>query len=79
MCMDYSGTGKAFGETSVQAVSGATPADQDKLSIYAAQRAADGALTIMVINKTGGELTSNLALANFTPTANAQVYRYSGD
>jgi len=73
MFLNYDGAGNRFGETSIQAVSG----DQDKLAIYAAQRQTDKALTIIVINKTGQTLTSNVALANFAPQANAQVYRYS--
>jgi len=69
---NYDGIGGAFGETSVAA----TSADQGKLSIYAAQRS-DTALTLMVMNKTGGDLTSTVAISNFTPAAKAQVYRYS--
>ena len=73
MFLNYDGGGSGFGETSVQAIS----SDQDKLAIYAAQRQADEALTLIVINKTAQTLTSNVALANFTPEASAQVYRYS--
>ncbi len=69
---NYDGNGSKFGETSVQA----TSTDQSKVSIYAAQRSSDSALTMMIINKTGGDLTSRVNLANFTP-ASAQVYRYS--
>ena len=63
----------AFGETSLRAAS----AGQGKLAIYAAERASDGALTLMVINKTGQALTSSLTLAHFSPAAHAHVYRYS--
>ena len=48
-----------------------------QLAIYAAQRASDGALTVMVINKTGGSLTSTVSLSGFTPQPAAAVYRYS--
>ena len=65
--------GKGFGENSVQA----TSADQGQLSVYAAERAADGALTVMVINKTAIPLTSALSLSGFVPASLAHVYRYS--
>jgi hypothetical protein len=54
----------------------ATSGDLDRLSVYAALRAADGALTVMVVNKTGGDLTSAVSLTGFAPTAGAQVLRY---
>ncbi|HQK13263.1 MAG TPA: glycoside hydrolase family 44 protein [Anaerolineae bacterium] len=73
MYRNYDGLGHAFGETSVRAVS----ADQGKLSIYAARRSGDGALTLMVVNKTGQTFTSTVAITGFTPAATAQVYRYS--
>ena len=73
MYRNYDGAGSAFGETSVQAAS----ADQSQLAIYAAQRAADNALTIMVVNKTSGDLTSSIALSNFQSSGAAQVWRYS--
>jgi hypothetical protein len=73
MYRNYDGLGGAFGETSVYASS----ADQGQLAIYAAQRSGDGALTLMVINKTGQPLTSDVSLANFASGANAEVYRYS--
>ena len=70
---NYDGIGGAFGETSVQSVSAAP----GSLSIFGALRS-DLNLTAMVINKTGGDLTSTLTLANFTPGAAARVWRYSG-
>jgi len=73
MYRNYDGAGSGFGETGVHAAS----TDQDRLSIYAAQRDSDNALTLMIINKTGNSLTSTVSLANFQPGANAQVYRYS--
>jgi hypothetical protein len=73
MYRNYDGTGSSFGETSVQAAS----ADQSQLAIYAAQRTASHALTLMIVNKTSGDLTSTLALNNFQPAGVAQVYRYS--
>jgi hypothetical protein len=73
MYRNYNGTGGAFGETGVSASS----ANQAALSIYAARRAGDSALTLMIINKSTGDLTSSLALSGFSPAAGAQVYRYS--
>ncbi len=73
MYRNYDGSGGAFGETSVHASS----EDQGRIAIYAAQRSSDGALTLMIVNKTGQQLTSDVSLANFQPGANAQVYRYS--
>ena len=70
---NYDGQGGRFGNTSVQAAS----SDQGSLAIYAAQRASDGALTLMVLNKTKGALSSRVALSGFTPGASAAVYRYS--
>jgi uncharacterized protein (TIGR03437 family) len=69
---NYDGIGGAFGETSVQATTG----NPDQLSIFAAQRS-DTALTILVLNKTSGELSSTINISNFTPDAQAQVWQYS--
>ncbi len=73
MYRNYDGNGSAFGDVSIQSIS----ADQDKLSVYAATRKSDGALTIMVINKSKTDQSSSLSLANFSAASNAQVYRYS--
>jgi len=73
MYRNYDGQGGAFGETGVNGVS----TDQGKLAIYAAVRS-DSNLTAMVINKTGGDLTSTVSLANFQAASTAHVWRYSG-
>ena len=73
MYRDYDGSGHGFGDTAVQSSS----TDQGVLAVYAAQRSADGALTILVINKSANNLTSLLALTGFNPQTNASVYRYS--
>jgi hypothetical protein len=73
MYLNYDGYHHGFGETSIQAVS----TDQDRLAVYAAQRGMDAALTLMIINKTGADLVSPVALTNFAPASSAQVYRYS--
>ena len=71
---DYDGAGGMFGETGVNAQS----TDQTQLAVYGAQRTADGALTLVVINKTANELTTSLSLKNFSSTGAAQIFSYSG-
>ena len=73
MYRNYDGKGSMYGDTWVHS----TSADQGQLAIYGSQRRRDSAVTIMVINKTGNDLTSSLALAGFSPGAKAQVYTYS--
>ncbi len=70
---NYDGAGGQFGANGVSAVSG----DQTQLSSYAALRS-DGALTVMIVNKTPNNLSSNVSLANFVPASTAKVYQYSG-
>jgi hypothetical protein len=70
--LDYNGKGAAFGDTSVKAIS----ADQGTLSIYAAQRSTDKALTIIVINKTHHALTSPLSVKGLAASATALLYQY---
>jgi Glycoside hydrolase family 44 len=71
---NYDGQHRLFGELSVSAAS----TDQDQLSIYAARRGFDNALTLMLINKSTDVLTVPLTLSNYNPQSSAQVYRYSG-
>jgi Glycoside hydrolase family 44/Cellulose binding domain len=73
MFLNYDGHGAAFGDTSVQSVS----SDQDRLSVYGAKRA-DGTLTLVLVNKTGDDVTSGITLKNVARSGPAQVYRYSG-
>ena len=70
---NYDGAGGEFGDLGVAA----TSTDQGSVAIYAAERTADGALTIVLINKTATPQTSTLTLAGFTPGAAARVYRYA--
>ncbi len=71
---NYDGQHHRFGDTSVLAGS----ADSDQLAVFAAQRNGDGALTILVINKSLTEaLTSQVCLAGYQPAPLAGVYRYS--
>ncbi len=74
MYLNYDGNGSKYGDTWISSSS----ADQSQLAIYGAQRSSDQALTLMIINKTGNDLTSNLSLSNASPSGNAQVYTYSG-
>jgi hypothetical protein len=70
---NYDGEGSQFGETSVQAVSG----NQEQLSVYAALRDGDGALTLVIINKSTSDLTSTVTINQFDAAPIAQAYRYS--
>lgn len=71
MYLDYDGSGRAFGETSVAC----TTANPDQLSAFASLRK-DGALTVMVLNKTTSSLKSSLKIANFADRGTAQVWTY---
>jgi uncharacterized protein (TIGR03437 family) len=70
--LNYDGNGGHFGGTSVSA----TSSDPDSLSIFAALRY-DSALTIVLLNKTSGDITDSIGLADFTPAGAAQVWQYS--
>ena len=71
MYRNYDGAGGRFGDVNVEA----TSTDQEKLSVYGAERTADGALTLMVVNKSGTELTSLLRMFG-RGAGTARVYRY---
>ena len=70
---NYDGKGSQYGSVWVHSQS----ADQGKLAVYGAQRRRDGALTLLVINKTDDDLTSALSLAHAHASGPAQVWRYS--
>ncbi len=70
---NYDGAGAAFGETGIAAAS----TDGGQLAVYGAPRAADGALTAVVINKTAGALQTTLSLANFNASS-AKAWSYGG-
>ena len=74
MYRDYDGNGSTFGDTSLQSTSD----NAGQLAIYGAQRSSDGALTLMIVNRGGSDLTSSLALSGFSANGAAQVYQYSG-
>ena len=73
MFRNYDGRGHQFGDTSISAVS----SDQGLLSIYAAQRTSDAAVTILAINKTAAPIRSAILLAHLSLPASAAVYVYS--
>jgi len=73
MMRDYDGSGSAFGDTSVSA----TTADASKLTVYAAQRSADSALTILVVNSSSTAYTSAVTLAGIADTQAVSTYVYS--
>ncbi len=70
---NYNGQGGEFGDVSVQATSSNAPS----LAVYAATRSSDGALTLVVINKTTAAVPATLSLANFLSTGLAELYSYS--
>jgi len=72
---NYDGAGGEFGDGGVSTSS----ADQGRLSVYAALRTKDNVLTVVVINKTFGDLTADLPLAHFVASGAAKVFRYSQD
>ncbi|MGA3047448.1 MAG: glycoside hydrolase family 44 protein [Terracidiphilus sp.] len=73
MYRNYDGKLSTFGDTSVSA----TVANPDNLSAFAATRASDGALTVMVVNKQQGSTPVTVSLANFANTGTAQAYQIS--
>jgi hypothetical protein len=73
MFRNYDGNGSQFGDTSVSAAS----SDQGTLSIYAAQRSTDNAVTVLVINKTTAAIASAISFADLSLPSAAQVYTYS--
>jgi hypothetical protein len=73
MYLNHDGAGGDFGDVSVSSAS----ADQATVSIYGATRSTDGALTLMVINKTGNEQTSTVTINGFEGVPSVDVFQYS--
>ena len=74
MYRNYDGHKSVFGDQALTSSS----ANQGTLSVYAASRTSDGAVTIMVINKSYGSLTNTLSVNNLASMAtSALVYQYS--
>ena len=71
---NYDGKNSTVGDT----VLPSTSANQGTLSVYGALRSTDNAVTVVVINKTYGPLTSTISLTGLSSTATtAQAYLYS--
>jgi hypothetical protein len=72
---NYDGNNSTFGNQALAS----TSANQGQLSVYGALRTSDNSYTIVVLNKTFGDLTSTVSLAHHTAAANetAKVYLYS--
>jgi len=80
MYRNYDGNDSTFGDTYLYAASTASGADaENQLAVYGGQRSSDKAITVMVINKTYGSLTSTISLENLSAASGttAQVYQYS--
>jgi hypothetical protein len=70
---NYDGAASKFGDIALASNS----LDQKKLAVYGALRTADGFVTVVVVNKTYGDLTATLSLANLTPNGAAKVFLYN--
>ena len=80
MYRNYDGNDSTFGNTYLYATSTGSGGDgEGQLSVYGGQRTSDSAITVMVINKTYGPLTSTISLENFSAASGttAQVFQYS--
>ncbi len=73
MYQNYDGQGSKFGDSSIAANS----ADQGQLAIYAAQRSSDGAITLMIINKSDTALSAQIDLGGLKAGQRAHYYNYS--
>ena len=71
---NYDGKQSQFGDMALNSSS----ADQSKLAVYGGLRTKDGTVTIVVINKTYGDLTTTLSVNDLSAsTTSAHVYLYS--
>jgi hypothetical protein len=70
---DYDGRGSGYGDTWVRSAS----ADQSRLSIYGAQRSADRAVTIVIINKSKRDLASHVGVRGIDAAPAAGLFRFS--
>lgn len=73
MYRDYDGLRSTFGDTSVRATS---TANADNLSVFAAERSSDNAVTVMVVSKVlSGTTPVTITLANASPGSSAQAWQ----
>ncbi len=71
---NYDGKDSTFGDEALSS----TSANQAQLSVYGALRTKDNVVTIVVINKTYGDLAATLTVTNLAAsTTSAQSYLYS--
>jgi hypothetical protein len=70
---NYDGANSTFGDMALAS----TSANQGELSVYGALRTSDNAVTVVVINKTYGDLTDTLSLANVNASGPAKSFLYS--
>ncbi|MFM8411162.1 MAG: glycoside hydrolase family 44 protein, partial [Alphaproteobacteria bacterium] len=73
MYLDYDGAGSRFGDVSVHAAS----ADPSRLSVFAAERSSDGALTILAVNKGDAPLSTTIALSGTAAPGSASRWTWS--
>ena len=72
MYRNYDGNRSAFGDTSIST----SAPNPDQLSAFGAVRSADGALTLMVINKQSASAAAlQVGLAHFTSAGSSQVWQ----
>ena len=72
MYRNYDGRGSRFGDVSVAA----TVPNPDDLSAFAAIRASDGKLTLMIVNKVlAGTTTATVNVANFAAASPAEAWQ----
>jgi hypothetical protein len=64
------------GSCDSSAANAADETGQGKLSVYGALRSNDNAVTVVVINKTFGDLKSTLSLPGLTGATAAHVWQY---
>jgi len=75
MYRNYDGKKSGFGDVSVKA----GVEQPDKLAAFAAERSADHALTVMVINKVSEPAAVTIAVANFSAGAKGEVWQLNKD
>jgi hypothetical protein len=69
----YDGAGSAFGETSVRA----TSSNEARLAVFAAERSADAALTVVAVNRSAGVVEARFQAPGAPGGARAAAYRLS--
>ncbi len=84
---NYDGHDSTFGDKALASCSGTAAAAcdtagtnataQNQLAVYGALRSSDNAVTVVVINKSYGALSSTVSLVGVTATGPAEVFQYS--